>query len=80
MPRTMRAVTLIGVLLISTGATAQSWCPPGAVWVYRFENGMNVDFRIEYRYLYDTVITGLTAYVIQGHSFGTFGGPPIDQT
>jgi hypothetical protein len=76
---TMRTYTLFVALCLGTFAVAQSWCPPGAVWLYRFTAFTNIDFRVECRYLEDTVIAGVDAHVIQEHSFGTSVSPSIDE-
>ncbi len=76
----MKSAILFILLGTTLAGQAQQWCPPGATWVYRFTYFTNIDYRIEYRYLEDTLIDGVSAHVIQTHAFGSTGGPPINQT
>ncbi len=51
-------ITFFVVLfLFSTGAYAQSWCPPGATWIYN-SNGAWLEGQTRYTYAGDTVVDG----------------------
>lgn len=61
-------------------ASAQQWCPPGAVWTYHHD-GWGVNYRTEYRYLNDTVMEGRVAHKALVTLEGTtMGGSPISST
>lgn len=70
---------LMPLLLVPLGTTAQEWCVPGAAWVYRYTYLTDIDFRSEYRHIGDTLIDGVDAHVLQGHSYGTTGSQIIHQ-
>src|SRR5262245_8931642 len=74
----MRSI-LIGTLLLAIpDVRAQSWCPPGAVWVYHYEGLWATEYREEHRYTNDTVVGGIPAQAIQVHEVGTWFGGPLD--
>lgn len=75
MKQLLTSVLLVGAL----GATAQVWCPPGAVWTYRDESWF-YDIRSEHRYLGDTVIDGLAAKRIQVRRVGHDWNTPVNST
>lgn len=74
----MRELSSILFFLTGLSTMAQSWSPQGAAWAYHFDNGSQVDYRVEYWYSHDTLIDGLDAKVARAHAFGGTGGPPID--
>ncbi|MDX9752262.1 MAG: T9SS type A sorting domain-containing protein [Flavobacteriales bacterium] len=69
--------TLFALLFaLPAGAGAQSWCPPGAEWVYTYSNGWTVDAVATFSYTGETVIGGITAQRIDwqftGYLFDMF--------
>ena len=72
----MRTFLLFLSLVSVFVASAQQWCPPGAVWTYHYD-GWGVDYRSEYRYLSDTVIEGRMAHksLLTMEGIGSWGSP-----
>lgn len=76
----MRHPSTLVILMIPTLLSAQSWCPPRAVWTYRYD-GWGVDYRAEHRHVGDTLLDGRAAFKVQVTELGTTnGGAPIAGT
>jgi hypothetical protein len=74
----MRAILSTITFAAVFAVSAQQWCPPGAVWVYRYD-GWGVDFRHEYRYVGDTIVDGfLSKHVLVTSQGSGPGGIPVD--
>lgn len=72
----MRTFLLFLSLIAVFVASAQQWCPPGAVWTYHYD-GWGANYRTEYRYLNDTVIEGRSARkaLVTMEGIGSWGSP-----
>lgn len=79
-PLPMRTVLAMTTFAAVLAVSAQQWCPPGAVWTYRYQDwggGSSVDYRAEYRYTGDTMYNGVLAHRVETTLAGTAYGQPI---
>ena len=66
----MRHMLITATMIVTIGSNAQSWCPPGAQWVYDVGDAWNVA-RLQLTYAGDTLVDGFPAQRIDRTYFQT---------
>ena len=67
MKQPLVTLLLAAALLLTSSTHAQSWCPPGATWVYN-SSGAWLQSQTQYTFVGDTVVDGFTGQHIERRS------------